>query len=122
MKVATLVISTLLGPLVICSAGPKQCATCYHMHIIGQNKAAPRIMIGGREQPPRIFTVAGKRVETLQDFQAVVASLPRGSELIWESCETYSVLPIIGGPIQIAAVQNLCANHGVFFSQFAWGY
>jgi hypothetical protein len=92
------------------------------MHIIGQNKTAASITLGGRETQPRIFTVADHRVETLEDFQTVVASLPRGSELIWESCEHWSVLPIAGGPIQVAAVKSMCANHGVLFSQFQWGF
>lgn len=86
------------------------------MRSVGRNQAS-------QERPQaRIFELAGKRIETLAAFQAVVLTLPRDTEVSWDSgCFLFEVLPVLGPRITIREVQRFCAAHGVTF-RYICGY
>ena len=71
-----------------------------------------------QERPrPRIFELAGKRIETVEDFKAAVLALPRGTELVWDSgCLIFETLPVAGPQATLAELQQFCAAHGVVFT------
>jgi hypothetical protein len=86
------------------------------MRSLGRNAAS-------QERPQaRIFELAGKRIETLADFQAAVLTLPRNTEISWDSgCFMFEVLPVIGPRATIVELQRFCAAHGVTF-RYICGY
>ena len=86
------------------------------MRLLGRNAAS-------HERPQaRIFELAGKRIETLDDFKAAVLTLPRGAEVLWDSsCLIYERLPVAGPRSTIAELRQFCAAHGVTF-RYTWGY
>ena len=70
----------------------------------------------------QIFEFAGKRIETTEDFKAAVLTLPRGTELFWDSgCIMYRALPVAGPRATIVELQQFCAEHGVRFVH-SFGY
>jgi hypothetical protein len=86
------------------------------MRSLGRNAAS-------HERPQaRIFELAGKRIETLEDFKAAVRTLPRRTENVWDSsCLIFERLPVIGPRATIAELQQFCATRGVAF-KYTWGY
>jgi hypothetical protein len=86
------------------------------MKSLGRNAAS-------QERPQaRIFELAGKRIETLEDFKAAVRTLPRGTEILLDSsCLIFHRLPVTGSRATIFELQQFCRTCGVTFT-YTWGY
>ena len=80
------------------------------MRMIGRGADSP-------ERPrPRIFELAGNRIETVENFKAAVRTLPRGTEIVWDSgCLIFETLPVAGPQATLAELQQFAAAHGVTF-------
>jgi hypothetical protein len=86
------------------------------MKTIGKDAAS-------QERPrSRIFELAGKRIETLEDFKAAVRTLPRGTEIVWDSsCLIFERLPVAGPRATILELQQFCAANGITFKYSCGG-
>jgi hypothetical protein len=87
---------------------------------LGKNKDVPDAKnVSG----PCIFELAGKRVATLEELKRAIATLPRGTEVYWDSgCIDYNELPIQGPKTTIAEFKVYCAAHGVTFTHVVTGF
>jgi hypothetical protein len=90
------------------------------LHKLGKNKDVPDAKnIAG----PCVFELAGKRVATLEELKRAIATLPRGTEVYWDSgCIDYDTLPIQGPKTTIAEFKVYCAANGITFTHVVTGF